>query len=464
MRARITAAFAAALSLSVATPPAWAQHDQGHSVPADSGDTDSMAMGDSTSSPTSSMRPGPLDIPPSRMGSGTSWLPDDAPMHAAHLSAGAWTLMLHGAAYGLYDKQFTPRGGSRFVSINWGMLMASRSLAGGRLYLRGMFSAEPLTVSARGYPLLLQTGESFQGLPLHDRQHPHDLFMELSALYERAVSHDLAVSLYLAPVGEPAIGPVAFPHRPSAENEPLAPLAHHWQDATHISFGVITAGIFTRTVKLEGSIFNGREPDEHRYGFDYKGRSLDSYAARIFVNPDAHWSLSASYAFLKSPEELRPNEAQHRLGGAVLHSKRFGSDGDWSTALIYGANQHSGGGHLESSLTAESNLNLDGRNALFGRLEYVRKSAEDLVVSGFAPDREFNIGSVVLGYVREVASLPAVTIGLGVHGSLGLVGAELAPVYGTRTPAGLAVFIRVRPARMGMAPEMRMAPGMTMPP
>src|SRR5213593_4131529 len=172
---------------------------------------------------------------------------------------------------------------------------------------------EPWTIGARGYPLLLQSGESYGGTPLHDRQHPHDLFMELAALYERPVGRDLGLSVYLAPVGEPAVGPVAFPHRPSAADDPLAPISHHWQDGTHITFGVVTAGVFTRDVKLEASWFNGREPDENRTDFDYAGRRLDSYSGRLTVNPGPRWSFSAWYAYLKSPEGLHPDESLHRF-------------------------------------------------------------------------------------------------------------------------------------------------------
>jgi hypothetical protein len=303
-------------------------------------------------------------------------------------------------------------------------------------------------VGARGYPLLLQSGEAYQGDPLHDRQHPHDLFMELAALYERPVAKNLAISLYAAPVGEPALGPVAFPHRPSAAGDPLAPLSHHWQDATHISFGVLTAGIFTRSFKLEGSLFNGREPDEHRYNFDYAGRSLDSWAGRLTVNPDAHWSLSASYGFLQSPEELRPDESQHRFTASVLHSLAMGADGSWSSALIYGANKHEGG-DWEGSITAETNLAFDGRNEVFARVNFVRKSAEDLVV-GPDPVEEFDLGGLVLGYVRELAEVRGVSIGAGARGALNLIPAGLEPAYGTRTPAGLAVYLRLRPAGMEM--------------
>ena len=34
-----------------------------------------------------------------------------------------------------------------------------------------------------------------------------------------------------------------FMHRPSAADDPFAPLGHHWQDATHEAFGVVTTGL-----------------------------------------------------------------------------------------------------------------------------------------------------------------------------------------------------------------------------
>src|SRR3989440_1327625 len=214
------------------------------------------------------MNAGPLGVPETRMGSGTSWLPDASPMHAAHYMLGRWTLMLHGKGFFQYDCQGGWRGSNQLGIVNWAMAAASRSLGGGQLQVRAMLSAEPWTVGSRGYPLLVQSGESYQGVPLHDRQHPHDLFMELAALYERPVARNVGLSLYLAPVGEPAVGPVAFPHRPSAADDPLAPISHHWQDGTHITFGVVTAGGVTRAGKREGSWWNGREPAGHRTGFD----------------------------------------------------------------------------------------------------------------------------------------------------------------------------------------------------
>ena len=385
----------------------------------------------------------PFGIPMTRMGSGTAWLPDASAMRAWHLMTGAWMLMVHGDAFLQYDHQGGPRGADQVGSINWGMLMAMRALGGGTLHLHGMASAEPLTIGARGYPLLLQSGETYRGEPLHDRQHPHDLFMELSALYERAIGRRVGVMVYLAPVGEPAIGPVAYMHRPSALNDPFAPLAHHWTDATHITYGVLTAGVFTRQVKLEATLFNGREPDEDRYDFDF--HPLDSYGARVSVNPTPHWAMSASYGYLRHPEALHPDENQRRGGASILHTVRLGRQSEWAAALIYGANEHVVAGRWEHSLIAESNLQLDRANSIFGRVEYVRKRGDELALGGALDDHEFDIGTFSLGYVRELAGFRGATFGLGARGALNLIPGALESVYGSRTPVGVALFLRVRP-------------------
>src|SRR5437899_5030635 len=392
------------------------------------------------------MNAGPLGIPETRMGSGTSWLPDASPMHAAHYMLARWTLMLHGKGFFQYDWQGGSRGSNQLGIGNWGMVAASRLLGGGQLQLRAMLSAEPWTIGNRGYPLLVQSGESYQGAPLHDRQHPHDLFMELAALYERPVARNFGLSVYLAPVGEPAVGPVAFPHRPSVADDPLAPISHHWQDGTHITFGVVTAGVFTREVKLEASWFNGREPDENRTNFDYTGRRLDSYSARLTVNPGSRWSLSTWYAYLKSPEGLNPDESLHRLGAAALTTQRVGTRGTWSSGLIYGANDQVGPGPLASSVVLESTVDLDGTNAFFGRAEYVRKNAAELVLPSVPPTTEYDVGALALGFQRTVGTVAGLAAGLGVRGSLNFVPSSLDGAYGSRTPVGAAIFLQLRPA------------------
>lgn len=395
-------------------------------------------------------RPGPLGIPESRTGSGTSWVPDSSPMHAAHKMLGGWSLMLHGLGVLQYNWQGNPRGSNQVGFVNWAMAMATRPVGTGQLQLRTMLSAEPWTIGSRGYPLLLQTGESYQGVPLHDRQHPHDLFMELAALYDQPIASNLALSFYVAPVGEPTLGPVAYPHRPSAFGDPLAPISHHWQDGTHITFGVLTAGVFTRSVKLEASVFNGREPDEIRTNFDYSGRRLDSYSGRLTINPGPHTTLSAWYGYLKSPEELRPEESLHRIGASLLTTKPIGKDGRWSSALIYGANDEIGPTRLRNSVVLESTLEPDRMNTLFARAEYVRKSARELVIVSAPETTEYDIGAFVLGYARTVGTGGGLHLAVGARGSVNFVPASLEATYGSRAPIGLSVYFRLRPAGGGM--------------
>ena len=388
-----------------------------------------------------------LGIAESRAGSGTSWLPDASPMRAVHFHAGSWTLMLHGAAFALYDDQGGLRGADRVVAIDWGMLAARRNLGKGQLTLRAMLSTEPWSVGSRGYPLLLQSGESYGGAPLHDRQHPHDLFVELASLYDHPLAENLALSIYLAPVGEPALGPVAFPHRPSAEADPFAPLGHHWQDATHITYGVLTAGVFTRSVRLEASWFNGREPDEDRTNFDYAGRRLDSYSGRLSVNPSPHWSLSTWYGYLASPEALASTEAIHRYGASALASGSLGAHGQWSGALIFGANAIAGASQTLPSVLIEATFDPDGRNTVFGRVEYVRKRPEDLGVPGVPPGVAYDVGAVSVGYERELAQSGRAAWGLGGRGAVSFVPQSLEALYGSRAPLGGAVYLRLSMSR-----------------
>ena len=398
---------------------------------------------------------GPVGVSMERMGSGTTWIPDAVTLPSRRRMFGNWMVMAHGFVFAQYDKQSGERGDDQFGSLNWGMLMATRDLAGGRFQARTMLSLDPLTVTNRGYPLLLQTGESYQGQPLHDRQHPHDFWMELGALYQREINKGLAWSVYAAPSGEPALGPVAFMHRPSAMDNPGAPLTHHWQDATHVSFGVLTGGIYSRRLQLEGSVFNGREPDEKRWDFD--SIKLDSYSGRVTVNPTAHWSLAAGYGYLKSPEALNPDESMHRVTASVLHGARLGGDGQLATTVIWGANSHSTQPGWSNGFLAESEAILDKRNTLFGRTELVQKTAGDLVVDlptvtrkgtvlpGFPTNESFNVGTFQLGYIRELTRTHWATIGLGASETLNFVPASLEPYYGSRNPTGVFVFVRMRP-------------------
>ena len=397
----------------------------------------------------------PLGIEEMRSASGTSWQPDSTPMFMWHARSGDWRLGLHTNSFFGYDGSTTGRGDDQLLSINWIMGMATRSVGTGDLTLRAMLSAEPLTMPDNGYPLLLQTGESFQGERLHDRQHPHDLFMELAARYRQPIGAALGVEVYAAPVGEPAIGPTAFPHRFTSMGNPLAPLGHHWFDSTHITFGVVTLGVFTRMFKLEGSWFNGREPDEDRTDFDFRGP--DSFAARLSANPTRDLSAQVSWARLDSPEALQPDISVQRITASVTWNRRL-SDETSHVALsaAVGQNNPSSGPSTNAALVEAISMFAD-THTVFVRAEALTKTGEELALPMEMNDRRFGIGSFSTGYVYDFHQLGAIVPGIGVVGTLDAVGSTLGDMYGTQTPWGGMIFVRLRPPMMKMTGMSAMA-------
>ena len=371
-----------------------------------------MNMSSGTDSPTMSAATS-RNLPMSRNGSATSWQPDATPMYMWMTHRGPWMVMAHGQTYGRYTSQnfnhAEGRGHANAVDgPNWGMAMAQRNVgAHGLLNLTLMMSLDPLTETRGGYPLLFQTGESYRGQPLIDKQHPHDLFSGLSVGYVHALSPDVDVSLYLGYPGEPAIGPVAFMHRISAMPNPDAPLSHHWTDATHIAFGVATLGVRYKQFKLESSNFTGREPDQYRYNFDRP--RADSWAARLNWNPSRELALQVSRAFIKSPEDLHPDENVTRTTASLLHSHNLGGDRRYiASALIWGMNEgHTA--HPEHAVLAETNLTL-GRPTFYGRYEFVQKDSEELDFYTSGPNDQllakvFNVHALTLGASYRIASL-----------------------------------------------------------
>lgn len=388
---------------------------------------------------------GPLGIPMSRGGSGTSWQPDATSMHVFHTRALGWQLMVHGSIFAGVNVQGSDRGDEQVFSPNWVMLMAHRRVLTGEFMLRGMFSLDAVTMGDEGYPLLLQSGEAVDGELLVDRQHPHDLFMELAAAYTVPLGSWLALQIYGGPAGEPALGPVAFPHRRSAAADPLAALGHHWQDSTHISYGVVTAGLMTRFAKLEGSWFNGREPDEFRYDLDLRG--LDSYSTRLSVNPTAAWSGQVSYGFLETPEELQPDVSIQRVTASILHVASHGPIGTLSAAVVWGRNIPSEGVATDAVL-AEAAAEFGAPGTVFTRAELAVKTGHDLALPEEMEEETFPVGSLVAGYLYDFDPMAGITPGIGVRGSVNVIEDELASFYGTNTPLGIMVFARLEPKAM----------------
>jgi hypothetical protein len=388
----------------------------------------------------------PLGLSMNRSGSGTSWQPDTTPMYAWQSTLGDWTFMLHGNAFLGLDAQGSRRGAFARVNENWLMGMARRSSSSVEVEMRAMVSAEPLLMGGAGYPLLLQTGETYRGAPLHDWQHPHDFFMETSLTLTAAAGRDVAFQLYLAPAGEPALGPNTYVHRASAASNPFAPLGHHWQDVSHITYGVVTAGFFTPNVKLEASWFNGREPDENRFDFDL--RVPDSYSVRLTVNPIDALSLQASYGWLKSPEADRPEVSVRRATASASLDLPFGERGNLATTAVWGANFPSAMEPATTSMLVEAEANLDGHHTVFGRWERIQKTGHALVLPETEANRVFDIRTISVGYVREYGPIASLLPGIGVVGTMNMLDRELGAHYGTTWPLGGMVFLRLRPAQM----------------
>jgi hypothetical protein len=341
---------------------------------------------------------------------------------------------------------------TQWSAANWAMVMARRAAGGGRIGLRAMASGEPWTARDCGFINLLASGEMCQGDTIHDRQHPHDLFMELAAEYERPLGASLRWHLYGGPAGEPALGPAAFLHRASAASNPVAPIAHHWFDATHIAFGVVTTGLSGARWRAEVSAFNGREPDEQRTDFDLA--PLDSFSGRLTLLPTARLALQLSAGHLR---EAEAEFAPHPRGDVVratasLSYHRLTDRRIWATTIAYGLN--AGSEHIEgfgdfdlrtSAALVETAVTMGERHTWFGRAEIVQKPAHDLHAHEWI-DRVFTVGELQVGYARYMApSLFGLSLGVGGFASASLIPPELTNRYLRRVAPGLGVFVHLRP-------------------
>jgi hypothetical protein len=378
--------------------------------------------------------------------SGTSAEPNSTPAPMLMKMSGRWMLMFHGNLFLVEQQQTSPRGSDKLFSTNCFMPMAQRKLGPGELTLRAMLSLEPATVTRRQYPLLFQQGETAYGNPIVDGQHPHDFFMELAALYDWHVTEKTLLSLYLAPVGDPALGPTAYPHRASASEDPLAALGHHQEDSTHISDDVITVGLASGIYRLEASGFHGREPDEHRW--EIQQGTIDSWSARLTVQPGKNWSGQYSFGQLHSLEALYPTENQQRMTASVMYNKPL-KDGNWASTVVWGRTKSSPDGAIFNSYLLESTLQFAKRNFVWTRIESAERSNELLLGETPLPPNfeEAPIGQVqayTFGYDREFGRLPHVAAAFGAQVTAYGVPSALRPVYGT-DPMGVAVFLRLRP-------------------
>ena len=390
--------------------------------------TGHAAMGDHADHMTMAGAFGPYAM--TREASGTSWQPDSSTHAGLHVMAGGWSLMAHGFLNLNYDTQSGPRGGDKLYVAGHLMGMAARDVSDrDRIQFRLAVSPDPL-MGASGYPLLLASGETADGrTQLIDRQHPHDLFSELSVSLSHRFGESASGFVYFGLPGEPAFGPPAYLHRQSIMDDPEAPISHHWLDSTHVSEGVVTAGVVLGGVKLEASRFRGREPDQHRY--DIEAPKFDSTAARISWNPVRTLSLQASWADQHSPEQLNPAQNQERWSASAIYTQPL-AHGYWANTFAWGRRIDRDSGRPAQSYDAfvlETTLHPDPRWTIFARAERVT-NPELLLVPGTTDGPVFTVGKVAAGAIRDFALTQHLAFGLGALASRNFVGSGLARSYG----------------------------------
>ena len=395
-----------------------------------------------------------LADPMSREGSGTAWIPDSSPTYGyMKMFSDGSMLMLHGTAFLRYTSIGSSRdvsvGGkgsrSRFDAPSMFMAMYTKPLSErSQLGLRAMMSLDPLIERGYGYPLLYQSGELYRGEPIHDRQHPHDFISELAATYSYKFDDKNSVFFYAGLPGEPSLGPPMYLHRLSGMNNPDAPIGHHWQDASHITYGVVTAGFTHDKFKFEASAFNGTEPDENRWAFD--SPKLNSFSGRFSFNPTKEWSFQISHGYLKHPERSEPElKVLRRTTASAIFNKVFDEDHDWASTFVWGRNSSDQGN--SNSFLFESNYAFD-RNAVFGRVERVQKNAHELVLEAPHPEGNLWLGAYSVGYLREVVKDKGIDIGIGGMATFNTNPSNISSFYGGTTHSGWQFFVRLRPSRL----------------
>lgn len=385
----------------------------------------------------------------SHSSSGTSLEPSSTPTPMLMTMRGNWMLMFHANAFLVDTQQSGPRGADKLFSTNWFMPMAQRVWGPGQLTLRAMFSLEPATVTGRQYPLLFQQGETAYGRPIADGQHPHDFVMEFAALYDLPLGRNTLLSFYVAPVGDPAIGPTAYPHRASALEDPVGTLGHHQEDSTHISDDVITVGLTHGIARLEASGFHGREPNEHRW--QVQQGPMDSWSTRLTLQPGRNWSGQYSYSYIHSPEQLFPLENQRRMTASIMYNRPLHSLGldNWTSSLIWGRTRTGSDNLIQNSYLLESLLHLASRNSLYTRIENVDRTTELLldeqpVPPDFHEEPAGRVQAYTIGGDHDFALIPHLASALGAQVTTYTAGSRLEPVYGSH-PVGVSFFLRLRP-------------------
>ncbi len=371
-----------------------------------------------------------------------------------------WMLMNDGSFTLMLNSQGGPRGDTEVRAPNWWMGMASHRLGPGMFTGQAMLSLDPATVGKCGYSELFQVGETCNGQPLADRQHPHDLTGQLAMAWRVPLTERTSVTVAGGPVGEPALGPVMYLHRPSAADNPAAPLSHHTFDSTHIAMGVATVAVDRAPVVVEASVFNGREPDENRWNLMDRG-PWDSWSTRLWYLPSSEWQLQVSTGHLVAPEALEPGNIQRTTATVAWFRER--KTGFSAVTGGYGRNDKA---HDSLNAVFLEATDRRGANELYGRVEALQVET-DILATGAVPStrHEIPIQAVVAvtgGAVRDLIRARGFELGLGADVTLYRVPPVLVASHGAH-PVSFHVFVRVRPpAVMGRMWNMTMT-GLLMP-
>ena len=379
--------------------------------------------------------------------SGTAAQPNSTPAPMLMKTVRGWTLMFHANVFILDEQQSGPRGADKFFSTNWFMGMAQHKAGSGIFTIRNMLTLEPATITDRRYPLLFQQGETAYGVPIADGQHPHDFIMELAVLYDLKLGGNGLLSFYFAPVGDPAIGPLAYPHRASAAEDPVATLGHHQEDSTHVAADVATAGLTYRIVRIEASGFHGREPDEFRWDID-QGK-IDSWSTRLTIQPGKNWSGQYSYGRITSPEALFPAENQERMTASLMYNRPL-ANGNWANTFVWGRTRSlQEANSIFNSYLFESTVRFLTRNYAWTRIESAERSNELIIGEhplppGFEEKPIGHVQAYTFGYDCDIDLIPDLASAIGAQFTAYGVPAILQPIYSSR-PIGVAMFVRLRP-------------------
>ena len=379
--------------------------------------------------------------------SGTAAQPNSTPAPMLMKTVRGWTLMFHANVFILDEQQSGPRGADKFFSTNWFMGMAQHKAGRGVFTIRNMLTLEPATITDRRYPLLFQQGETAYGVPIADGQHPHDFIMELAVLYDLKLGGNGLLSFYFAPVGDPAIGPLAYPHRASAAEDPVATLGHHQEDSTHVAADVATAGLTYRIVRIEASGFHGREPDEFRWDID-QGK-IDSWSTRLTIQPGKNWSGQYSYGRITSPEALFPAENQERMTASLMYNRPL-TNGNWANTFVWGRTRSlQEANSVFNSYLFESTVRFLTRNYAWARIESAERSNELIIGEhplppGFEEKPIGHVQAYTFGYDRDIDLIPDLASAIGAQFTTYGVPGVLQPIYSSH-PIGVAMFVRLRP-------------------